>query len=138
MMQVALRTQRMWWIVPLVTVCAVIAGGALYIEYVMSGFGACKTVVRSSMPSPNGDKSLVIFGKECGTAVGFNTQASIAPTGGSFSPEKNPAFFIASGEQTIMARWLGDGAVEIIGLIPGGGKVYKREQSVGDIKIAYP
>jgi len=37
-----------------------------------------------------------------------------------------------------MARWLGDGAVEIIGLIPGGGKVYKREQSVGDIKIAYP
>jgi hypothetical protein len=66
MMQVALRTQRTWWIIPLVTVCAVIAGGALDIEYVMSGFGACKTVVRSSIPSPNCDKSLVVFGKECG------------------------------------------------------------------------
>jgi hypothetical protein len=86
MMQVALRTRRIWWIIPLVTVCAV----------------------------------------------------SIAPTGGSFSPEKNPTFFVVSGEQTIMARWLGDGAVEIIGLIPGGGKVYEREQNVGDSKIAYP
>ena len=137
MMQVALRTQRMWWIVPLVTVCAVIAGGALYIEYVMSGFGACKTVVRSSMPSPNGDKSLVIFGKECGTAVGFNTQASIAPASGSFSPEKSPAFFAISDEHVVTAKWLGADTVEIRGVIPGGAKVYNSEQSVGGITVVY-
>ena len=136
-MEFVLKTRRIWWIIPLITVCALIVGGALYIEYVMNGFGECKTVVHNSIPSPNGDKSLVIFGKECGATVEFNTQASIAPASDSFSPEKNPAFFAISGEHIVTARWLGDGAVEIGGLIPGGGKVYKSEQSVGGIRVVY-
>lgn len=56
-MEFVLKTRRIWWIIPLITVCA----------------------VHNSIPSPNGDKSLVIFGKECGATVEFNTQASIAP-----------------------------------------------------------
>jgi hypothetical protein len=102
----------------------VIAGGALCIAYFMSGFGECKLIVRSSVPSPNGKKSLVIFGKECGAAVGFNTQASIAPAGSSFSAQKNPAFFVVSGLHVGMARWLGDDAIEIA-LIPGGDRVFR-------------
>ena len=139
MMEFVLKGRLFWWtIIPVVAVCAVIAAGALYIESFVSGFGACKTVVRGSIPSPDGSKSLVIFGKECGATVGFNTQASIAPAGSPFSPEKNPAFFAISGEHVVMARWLGDSAVEIVGLIPGGGKVFRSEPSVGDIKVVYP
>jgi hypothetical protein len=99
-------------------------------------FGECKTVVRNSIPSPDGSKSIVIFGKECGATVGFNTQASIAPADGSFSPDKNPAFFVVSGEHVVLARWLGDSAVEIA--LQEGGKVFRNEQRVGDIKVVYP
>jgi hypothetical protein len=133
-----MKRRRIWWIIiPAVAACAGIVGGALYIDYFMSGFGVCKTDVRRSIPSPDGKKSLVIFGKECGATVGLNTQISIAPAGGSFSPERNPAFYAASGLHIVMAKWLGDGAVEIA-LIPGGGKVYRSEPSVGGVKVTYP
>jgi hypothetical protein len=134
---ITLKRLQIWWIIiPIIAVCAVMAGGALYVWYVTSIFGECKTVVRNSIPSPDGSKSIVIFGKECGATVGFNTQASIAPAGGSFSPDKNPAFFVVSGEHVVLARWLGDSAVEIA--LQEGGKVFRNEQRVGDIKVVYP
>jgi hypothetical protein len=136
-MESIFASRHIWWIViPVVTVCAVIAVAALNIAYFMDGFGACKTVVRNSMPSPDGTKSIVIFGKECGATVGFNTQVSIAPSGGSFSQEKSPAFFAISGEHSIMAKWLGDSTVEISS-IPEGERVLKSEQRVGEIRITY-
>jgi hypothetical protein len=121
---------------PVVAVFAVIAGGALYVDHFMNHFGACNTAIRNSIPSPDGKKAIVIFEKECGAIVGFNTHASVAPTDRSFSPDKNPAFFVISGEQVVMAKWLGESEVEIT-VIPGG-TVFKSENSVGDIKIAYP
>jgi hypothetical protein len=137
MTEFVLKRHRIWWtVIPVFAVCAVIAVVALGIAYFVIDFGACKTVVRSSVPSPDGNKSIVIFEKECGATVGFNTQASIAPAGNSFSPDKNPAFFAISGEQSVMARWLENSAVEIT-VIPGG-QVFRSEQSVGDIKIVYP
>jgi hypothetical protein len=136
-MESIFASRRIWWmVIPVVTVCAVIAVAALNIACFMDGFGACKTVVRNSMPSPDGTKSIVIFGKECGATVGFNTQVSIAPSGGSFSQEKSPAFFAISGEHSIMAKWLGDSTVEISS-IPEGERVLKSEQRVGEIRISY-
>jgi hypothetical protein len=111
-------------------VLPVVAGVAIYFAYFMSGFGACETVVRKSIPSPDSSKSIVIFGKECGATVGFNTQASIAPAGDSFSGKKYPAFFAISGLRVVMARWLNDGAVEIT-LIPGGGTVFYSRRRYG-------
>jgi hypothetical protein len=124
-----------WIVVGLGLACAVVVGGALYIDHLISAFGECKTVVRSSISSPDGKKSIVIFGKECGATVGFNTQASIAPVRGSFSPEKNPAFFVISERPDVMVRWLGDHAVQVV--VPKGVKVFRSEQSVDDIKVEY-
>jgi hypothetical protein len=138
MMQYVLKRRRIWSIViPVVAICAAISSGAYFFRYFMGGFDECKTVVRHSIPSPDGSKSIVIFGKECGATVGFNTQASLAPAGGSFSPDKNPAFFIISDRHDVIAKWLGDSAVEIA-LVPGGSKVFRSEQRVGDIKVIYP
>ena len=137
-MKFVLKRRRIWSIaIPVVAVFAVIAVVALNIANFMNGFGTCKTVVRSSIRSPDGTKSIIIFGKECGATVGFNTQASIAPAGGSFSPDENPASFIISDSHDVIAKWLGDNAVEIA-LIPGGSKVFRSEQRVGDIKVVYP
>jgi hypothetical protein len=86
--------------------------------YVVS---ACETVIRRSIPSPDGNKSIVLFGRECWATVGFNTQVSIAPTGSSFSADTYPAFFLVSGLQVVMARWLQEKAIEI-SIIPGAQK----------------
>jgi hypothetical protein len=135
MLGFSLRRSRWIAVVFLVAVCVTIGGGALYIRFFMSAVGHCETVVRSSIPSPDGRKAIVIFERECGATVPFNTQASIAPAGGSFSSEKNPAFFVVSGTQDIVARWRGDRAVEIA-VIPGG-DIFRSEQSVGDVEVEY-
>jgi hypothetical protein len=136
-MESIFASHRIWWIViPVVTVCALVAVAALNVAYLVDGFGACETAIRRSIPSPDGTKSIVIFGKECGATVGFNTQVSIAPSGGSFSQEKNPAFFAISGEHSIMAKWLGDSTVEISS-VPERERVLKSEQRIGDIRITY-
>jgi hypothetical protein len=49
----------------LVASCIVVAGGALYAWYALNIFGACRYVVLTSIPSPDGKKSVVIFRKEC-------------------------------------------------------------------------
>ena len=54
-----------------------------------------------------------------------------------FSAARYPAFFIVSGLQDVMPRWLEERAVEIA-IIPGAEKVYRREERVGDFKILYP
>jgi hypothetical protein len=132
-----LRRRHIRWTVAVVLgiACAVIVGGALYMNNFMSAFGECKIVVRSSLPSPDGKQTIVIFGKECGATVGFNTQASIALAHGSFSPDKNPAFFVISDRPDVMVRWLGDHAVQVV--VPKGAKVFRSEQSVGDIEVEY-
>ena len=125
-----------WIAIPLVGLTAAIFGGALYVWYVASILGECKIDVRRSIPSPDGKKSLVVFGKECGATVGFNTQIGIASAGGAFSPEKSPAFFVTPGLHVVTANWLGDSVVEIA-IIPGGDETFKREQTVGDVTVVY-
>jgi hypothetical protein len=55
-----LKRRRIWWIIiPVVAACAVIGGGAIYIGYFMSGFGACETVVRTSISMTRPDAGTV-------------------------------------------------------------------------------
>jgi hypothetical protein len=138
MVGTALNRRHVWWIFVsfLVLLCAVVASGALYVSYVTSGFGACRSVILSSMVSPDGARSVVISRKECAATVPYNTQASIAVAGEPFSIEKNPAFFVITGSPDIITRWRGNDVVEIA-LIPGGGKISRNEEKVGDIRIEY-
>jgi hypothetical protein len=128
------RESRLPW--RIIVLLAVIAGGALSVAYTGNLFGTCKTVVLETIPSPNGSKSIVIFRKQCAAAVPYSTQASVAPVGVVFSAEKIPAFFIAAGTPAVSANWLANNAVEIA-VTPGGGKVFRNQQSVGDIEVAY-
>lgn len=135
-MEPALKWRRGWWTIPAIALSAAIAGGALYVWYAASILGGCKIDVRRSIPSPDGKKSLVVFGKECGTTVGFNTQISIAPADRPFSAETYPAFHVTSGLHVVTASWLGDSAVEIA-INPGGDETFRHEQDVGDVKVLY-
>jgi hypothetical protein len=118
-----------------VAVAALSAGGISYISHIEGSSGECDVAIRKSIPSPNGSKAIIIFGMECGATVGFNTQASIAPAGGSFAPSDNPPFFAISGKDDVAVVWLENYIVQVV--IPNGAKVFKKEQRVGDVDVKY-
>ena len=134
----ALKRRYIWWILAtfLVASCIVVASGTLYVWYASSILGECQNVVLNSIPSPDGEKSVVIFRKECGATVSDTSHASIAAAGAPFSAEGNPAFLSLANSPDILAWWRGNRVVEIA-LIPGGVREIRREQSVGDIRIEY-
>jgi hypothetical protein len=125
-----------WRIGPVAIAGAVIAAGALSVASLGTVFGSCQTAVLNTVPSPDGHRSIVIFRKQCAATVPYSTQASIAPSGTAFSADKIPAFFVVAGTPAVTANWLGNTAVEISS-VPNGGKVFRSQQSVGDITIAY-
>jgi hypothetical protein len=115
---------------------AVVVGGVLSVLSTNGLFGSCKTTVLSTVPSPDGSRSLVIFRKECAATVPYSTQASIAPAGIASPADKIPAFFIISGTPAITANWAGNNAIEMI-FSAATEKVFRKQDSVGDIRIAY-
>jgi hypothetical protein len=114
---------------------AVIVGGVLSVLSTNGSFGSCKNTVLNTIPSPDGSRSLVIFRKECAAVVPHSTQASIAPSGIASLADKIPAFFIISGIPILTADWVGNNAIEIA--VGAGEKIFRKQDSVGDIKIAY-
>lgn len=107
--------------------------GAFY--YFANAFDPCDTVVKNVAKSPDSKKQVVMFERECGATAGFNTQASVAPIGRSFSADRNPAFFVVAGRHNLNIAWIGNAIVEIA--IPQGEKVYKSEASADDVAIRY-
>jgi hypothetical protein len=126
--------KRLFW--QIAVVVAVIVGGVLSVTSVVGLFGACSSAVLDTIPSPDGKKSIVIFRKQCNATVPYSTQASIAPAGLASPEEKIPAFFILSGTPAVTGHWLGNTAVEMTAAAPGE-KIFRKQQTVGDIQIAY-
>jgi hypothetical protein len=83
---------------------AVIVGGVLSVISTDGLFGSCKTEVLSTIPSPDGSRSVVIFSKQCAATVRYSTQASVAPSGLTSPADKIPAFFIISGTPAVRAN----------------------------------
>jgi hypothetical protein len=113
----------------------VIGGGLLSVDYTLNGFGACNNAVLNTIVSPDGSEVLVIFTKECNATVPFSVQASFAPANLASPADKVPPFFIVESAPTIMAEWRGNHSVNIA--VIAGDKVFRRQKSVGDIKIEY-
>jgi hypothetical protein len=76
-----------------------------------------------------------IFGKEWQQFRSILRQA-LRRLAALFRLRRTPLFFAISDEHVVLARWLGDSAVEIA-LIPGEGQIFRSEQRVGDIKVIY-
>ena len=117
-------------------VSLVIAGLLTYIWFAMEAFGACRDAVLSSVPAPDGKRSVVIFHRGCNATVADSSHASIVPTGESFSAWSHPPFLSLARTSDILASWRGNNVVEIA-LLPGGIREVKREPRVGDVQIEY-
>jgi len=127
--------RRFLWVA--IVAIAIVAGGIILFggKAVELVYPDCAVDVRSRTPSPTGNKSLVIFGVDCGATTGFNTQASIAPSDQAFSRESYPAFLSIDGTHDIAVKWTGDRAVEL--RIPLGERIYRREEQSGEVSVSY-
>ena len=113
-----------------------LSGVVLYVSYLGSLFGGCGIVRLKEAPSPDGSRLVVTYRKECGATVPYSTHAALVAAGLSSLTETAPPFLSVRGIQDIQATWIGQQTVRV-GLIPGTNTFYKRDQSVGDIRIEY-
>jgi hypothetical protein len=119
-----------------IAILAVIGGGMLSVYYAVDRFGACTNAVLNTIASPDGSKVVVIFRKECNATVPYSVQASLAPANLPSPAEKVPPFFVVRGTPVVTAEWRGNRSVSLA-VIPAGGKVFRSQESVGEIKIEY-
>lgn len=122
--------RRYVWLFGLAAICA---AAALLYRY--ADLDICDTTIERSVPSPDGVRRLVIFHRDCGATVDFNTQVSVVPAGGSFSFEKHPAFFVLTGKYALPAVWLSPHVVRIF--VPRGKKISRARVQVDGIAVRY-
>lgn len=98
-------------------------------------FDPCDVAIRNSTLAPDGRTAVVVFEMECGATAPFNTQASLVPAGKAFLPRKNPPFLVLDGKHSLSVTWTAPSAVRIG--IPDAVTVFKKEQSVEGVTVAY-
>ena len=93
----------------------------------------CGNEIGSSVASPSHAISAVVFNRNCGATTGFNTQVSIVH--GSAAPSGAGNTLILDGTVPLKLHWVSESELQITGM--GSAKVFKQEQSVGGISVAY-
>lgn len=105
------------------------------ISYRIMTFDICDTRIDRKIPGPGNGLDLVIFHRDCGATVDFNTQASLVPNGRGFSFDRYPAFFSIAGQHTLDVRWLSPKKIQL--LIPSGDKIYRQDRKIGSVFVIY-
>lgn len=100
----------------------------------LSGCGDCENEVAQTIPSPSGGLNAVVFHRECGATVGFNTQISIIPSSRVLTNDSGNAV-VVDGTSEPNVQWESDSRLSIRGLGPG--RIYRAEERVDGVSIAY-
>ena len=95
----------------------------------------CDTRIDHEISSPDGKRIAVIFHRDCGATVDFNTQVSVVPAGTVFSFNDYPAIYSSGGESELPVSWLAPDKLQII--LPRSEKIYRRDRSAGGVAITY-
>ncbi|HWA69413.1 MAG TPA: hypothetical protein VG821_06230 [Rhizomicrobium sp.] len=117
---------------PLVLI-AVIAACTTAVYWVVN-FDPCTTELAQAIPSPDGEKTLVIFHRDCGATVDFNTHLSVTLASQKFSFDQFPPVFSVGGEK-LRARWISSDEIEITR--PAGERIYRQGSRSGNVSIVY-
>jgi hypothetical protein len=101
----------------------------------ISSFDICDTRVERRITSPDGKWVAVVFHRDCGATVDFNTHVSLVPAGKVFSFHGYPPAYSGGGDAALTVSWLAANRLQI-GL-PLGEKVYRRDRAADGIAIVY-
>lgn len=108
---------------------------ALSVAVVMlAGCGdTCSNEVLGSVPSPSGHLRAVVFSRECGATVGFNTQVSLVA--GTEQPDGSGNVVVLKGKVPLRLRWQSETELIVAGATAT--EQFKREVVVGAVRIRY-
>ncbi len=114
---------------------ALLLAGFVSCGYFVSTFDACETRISEDSISPDGKHRLVVFHRDCGATVDFNTQASVVPAGASFSFDGNPPFVSVSGDKGLDVHWTESGAISVT--FPRAEKIHRKDDVASGIPVQY-
>ena len=107
----------------------------------VSRAGDCSNQIRREIHSPNGTMKAVVFQRDCGATVGFNTQVSVLPSSTKL-PDDGGNVFVADGGHGdgtsgpfVSVSWTNDG--ELLVTNDKDARVFHNESSIGDIRVNY-
>ena len=103
--------------------------------------GDCSNQIRREIASPNGKMKAVVFQRDCGATVGFNTQVSVLPSGSNLPNDGGNAFVADGGQGTapsaplVAVSWTNE--TELLVTYDRQARVFHNEPSVGNIRVRY-
>jgi hypothetical protein len=103
--------------------------------------GDCSNSIKREVLSPNGKMKAVIFGRDCGATVGFNTQVSVLPSSSKL-PNDGGNVFVADGGSgkepagpAVSVSWTNDS--ELLVTYDKSARVFHNEPSIGNVRVKY-
>lgn len=124
-----------------VKMLGVLSGSLILIALLTSGCSsACENQVVDRITSPDNNKVLYIFERDCGATTDFVTHVAVLARSAAFDSDTVGNVFVADSNRgkvkfTVRAKWISPSAIEIA--YPSGSRVYKKITDANGIQIAY-
>jgi hypothetical protein len=94
----------------------------------------CENDVAARVSSPSGRMQAVVFHRECGGTVGFNTQVSII-AGTQVLPDDGGNVVVVEGKIEPQIEWLDETRLAVSQL--GRGRAFRKEHFVVGVEVSY-
>ncbi|MFC3552483.1 hypothetical protein ACFOLC_15875 [Lysobacter cavernae] len=104
------------------------------ISAALSGCDTCSNEVVQTVLSPSGQRKAIVFNRNCGATVGFNTQLSIIPAHDDLPPDSGNTL-VLDGTIPLRMKWQSDSDLTV--LWSGSAKIFEQQRSVGDVSVTY-
>jgi len=106
----------------------------LILGYVLAGCSPCENVVSQSISSPSGEYKAVVFSRNCGATVEFNTQISVLRSSDILRDDAGK-ILVLGGSIPLKIKWLDNSKVSIEGL--SNAKIFKKSDFEMGISVSY-
>jgi len=108
-----------------------------YIPFILvlafAGCDLCSNDITSESVSPDGNRKIVIFSRDCGATTGFSTQATLLNKNESLPDDGGNIFILEQGEAT--AEWKNN--TEILVRVDSSARFFKKESLLNGVTIFY-
>lgn len=128
-----------------VSVVLVVIGAFLFWLVVPDMSGLCGNEVILESPSPDREKRLVVFERNCGATTDFSTQASVLSISAPLPNEKGNLFISDTGQGAapagpgggpgVTVTW--ESARSVVLIYHPKARVFKSESDVGGVQVRY-
>jgi hypothetical protein len=124
-----------------ITVLTLLIAVAIVGAACVSLAGECSNSIKREVLSPNGKMKAVIFGRDCGATVGFNTQVSVLPSNSRLPNDGGHVFAADGGSGNepsgafVSVSWTND--AELLVAYDKQARVFHNEPTVGNVRVKY-